>query len=419
LLKASHIIPPALALVAVACWNVSQWRAVSDESGRVRKLAERIQAAKSTPVSMTSARSFKSKAPLAEGPIDWKHLASKMMEMQESGGMGDVRTMIAFQKRITTMGKEELLAALEEIAGLDLAADQKELLEQLLVSPLIEKDPELALTTFANRIPVDDDGVAWQLSSALAAWAKMNPAAASAWFDRQIAAGLFESKSLDGQSPTRTEFEAAMTGVLLDSDVAGATRRIAALPEDQRREALEQISFSDLSPGGQKAYAELVRGLIPQDERAGSFSHVISELIPDGGYAKVDAFLNDIQATPEERIVSAREAANSQLEEIAGDRDVTRQDVDAMREWLKRQAPGTEDQVTGEALADAAQEGGEFGFAEASKLALEYHKSSGNDDVLVAFLESFAARSNLEEALPLADQITDPARREAILNRLR
>jgi hypothetical protein len=412
-------MPPALALVAVGVWNFAQWRAVAVEAGRVRDLSERVQAARSAPAAVADVRFAKPKAALAEGPIDWKRLAAQFKEMEESGGMGDIRTMIAFQKRLAAMSRDELVAALEEIASLELDAGQRELLEQMLVSPLIGKDPELALTTFASRIPLDDDGVAWQLSSALAAWAKINPAAASAWFDRQIAAGLFDSKSLDGQSQTRTEFEAAMTGVLLDSDVAAANRRIAALPEDQRREALEQISFSELSAPGQKAYMEMVRGLIPQDEREGSFSHVISELVPDGEYARVGAFLDEIQATPEERSVSAREAANTRLEEIAGEREVTRQDVDAMREWLKLQAPGTEDRVTGEALADAAQEGGEFGFAEASKLALEYHQTSGNDDVLVAFLESFAARSNLDEALPLADKITDPARRDAILKRLK
>jgi hypothetical protein len=77
------------------------------------------------------------------------------------------------------------------------------------------------------------------------------------------------------------------------------------------------------------------------------------------------------------------------------------------------------DKVTGEAIADAAQDGGEFDFEDASKLALKYHRSSGNDEVLIAFLESFAARSNLEEALPLVDKISNPARRAEILKRLK
>jgi hypothetical protein len=75
--------------------------------------------------------------------------------------------------------------------------------------------------------------------------------------------------------------------------------------------------------------------------------------------------------------------------------------------------------MTGEALAEASQDSEEFGFAQASKLALEYHQSSGNDEVLIAFLESYAARSNLEEALPLAEKISDPQKREEILEQLK
>ena len=46
---------------------------------------------------------------------------------------------------------------------------------------------------------------------------------------------------------------------------------------------------------------------------------VAVEIVPDGGYPKVDEFLDAIQATPEERAVSAREAANASIEEIAGE----------------------------------------------------------------------------------------------------
>lgn len=423
LLKASHIIPPAVALVAVVVWNVSEWRTISEQEEQGRVLRKRIESARSSPtpgVARTaSARAAKPKLPAADEPIDWKNLSGRVVEMQEGGGAGSIREMMSLQKRMANMSKEELVAALAEIAALELDPEARASLEEMLIEPLIDKDPELALATFADRIGNDDDSVGWHLSSALGAWAKSDPAAAAAWFDRQIAAGVFESKSLDGQSESRLEFEAALVGALLASDIAAAGQRIAALPEDQRREALEQISFSELSPAGQKAYAELVRGLVPQDERAGSFTHVIADLIPEGGYARVGEFLDNIQATPEERAVSAREAATSQLEEIAGDRAVTRADVEAMREWLDRQAPGTADRVTGEALANAAQEDGEFGFAEASKLALQYHRSSGNDDVLVAFLESYAARSNLEEAISLADHISDPKRREEVLKRLK
>jgi hypothetical protein len=421
-LKVLQFTPPLVALIVVVAWNVSRWRAVSEQKSTNQTLRERVNQASTAKNSSGRASNASERAKrvgiFSESmPLDWRAVAEKLREA-EMKGIGDFRSALAMKKRLSAMSSEELLAALNEVASLGLDPEEQARLEEMLVEPLIEKDPELALKTFANRLQDDDDGVAWQLSSAFSEWVKKDRAGALAWFDSQIAAGTFESKSLDGQSQARLEFEAALVGSLLGSDFDLASQRIAALPEEQRREALEQIPFADLDPASQKAYAELVRSLIPQDEHDGSFTHVISELVPDGGYEKVDAFLDSIQATTEEREVSAREAANSMLQNIAEDRPVTQSDVDEMRRWLDKQAPGTKDRVTGESLADAAQDGGEFSFADASKLALQYNRQGKNDEVLVAFLESFAARSNLEEALPLVDKISNPKQRERILDKL-
>lgn len=421
-LKVLQITPPLVALIAVVAWNVSRWRAVSEQKSANETLRERVTEASSAKTASGRATNASERAKRAgifneSVPLDWRAVAEKLREA-ETKGIGDYRSALAMKKRLSAMSSEELLAALNEVASLGLDPEERARLEEMLVEPLIEKDPELALKTFASRLQDDDDGVAWQLSSAFSEWVKKDRSAALAWFDSQIAAGTFESKSLDGQSQARLEFEAALLGSLLGSDFDLASQRIAALPEEQRREALEQIPFSELDAASQKAYAELVRNLVPQDEHDGSFTHVISELIPEGGYEKVDAFLDSINATPEERAVSAREAANSQLQTIAEDRPVTKADVDDMRRWLDKQAPGTKDRVTGESLADAAQDGGEFSFADASKLALQYNRQGKNDEVLIAFLESFAARSNLEEALPLVDKISNPKQRERILDKL-
>ena len=93
--------------------------------------------------------------------------------------------------------------------------------------------------------------------------------------------------------------------------------------------------------------------------------------------------------------------------------------IPALRDWLGRQAPQEMNAILGKSLAEAAQDDGKFGFAEASKLALHYQQSGGGDDVLVAFLKSYAARSNLEEALQIADRISDPQRHAAILDHLK
>jgi hypothetical protein len=208
-------------------------------------------------------------------------------------------------------------------------------------------------------------------------------------------------------------------GELLATHADAAAARIAALPEDQRREALEQISFSELDPQGMASYASLIRNLVPQDERAGSFTHLISDLVQSSGLDQVDEFLDLIRASPDERAVSAREAANARFEAIATERPLTRKDIDPIREWIENQSPGSSDRVTGEALGDAAQDGGGFDFKAASELALEYHRRSSTDEVLIAFLESFGARSNAGQAIHLANQIRDEQRRQEILEDLK
>ena len=424
-MKASYIIPPAVALGVVIVWSVSQWRSISSEEDRGRELRDRIAADGSGGSGGSPATRKERKerdgggGSGVTGDIDWKRVSGKMVDMMDGDESG-LMEMTDFQTRVSEMSAAEIVASLDEISAMELDDDEKEVLEELMVEELIEKDPKLVLEKFADRLGDEDDPVTWQMPTAFAEWLTEDPAAAKAWFDGRIADGSFESKSLDGQSETRLAFEAELVGVLLESDYNGARDRIAALPEDQRREALESISFSDLESGAQQGYASLVRELVPQDEQAGSLSYIMFDLTLEGGYERVDAFLDSIKATPEERAVSAREAANSRLQDISTERALTAADVDEMRTWLGRQAPGTVDQVTGEAIGDAAQEGGEeFNFAAASELVLKYHESTGNDEILVAFLESYAAHSNLEEALPLAEKISDPKLREEVLEELR
>ena len=113
------------------------------------------------------------------------------------------------------------------------------------------------------------------------------------------------------------------------------------------------------------------------------------------------------------------QTAESRLELLALNSEVTRKSIDPLRDWLSRQAPQEVNSIIGKSLAEAAQDDGEFNFAKASQLALHYQQSGGGDEVLVAFLKSYAARSNLQEALQLADRIADPQRRAAILDHLK
>lgn len=422
-LKAIYFIPPVAALILIGAWNAVQLRSISSlENGSAvlrRKVSTAIASGNLPELTITAGRSGKAALSANKQSHDWKELSARLVDMQNGGGRNDLRAGVNFQQELAGMTKEQMTAALDEIAGLDLSAEARETLESLIMVPLIREDPKLALERFGDRIGSESSAIGWQLSTALRDWAKKDLAGATAWFDRQIAAGKFDSKSLDGRSEERTRFEASLLQSLLSSDPSAASQRLANIPEDQRREVLEQIAFPELGPLDQKNYAELVRQLVPGDERAGSFAHIASELVDESGYGKVSNFLDAVQATPAERAAAASQTAESRMQSLGLTGTLTRADVDTLREWLTRQAPGQVDTITGKALAEAAQNQGKFKFAEASQLVIQYQQSTGNDDALVAFLQSYSARSNLDEAIHMADLISDAKRRAAILNQLK
>lgn len=400
-----------MALVLVGVWNIAQMRSISSLEKDTADLQRKISAA---PVSGNASgesprggRRDPSALSTRKQPIDWKQLSAGLEEMEDT----------ELEGQIDGMTQAEILAALEEVAALE-AGDSRDELESMLLDSLISQDPALALNRYADRIASDADGVGWQLATALGAWAKKDLAAATAWFDKQIAAGTFDSKTLDGKSEMRIQFESALMESLLISDPTAAGQRLSALPEDERREVLEQLPFEELGSNGQKSYAELVRHLVPADEREGSFAHIASQLVSDAGYSDVSSFLDGVNASPAERAAAAIETAETHFESLADEGKVTRADVEALRAWLERQAPGKVDSITGRALAEAAQDGGNFNFEEASRLVLDYQKSSGSDDMLVAFLKSYSARSNLNEARELVNKIQDPQRRANLAKEL-
>ena len=420
-LKIIHLIPPVASLVLIGAWNLSLSRSISGVESHNTALRGKISTSLasgnfSEPV-RAAGRPGEAAAKSRQA-VDWKHISANLVAAEEDDGNTEVRAMIDFQLRMAEMTRDELIAALDEIATLDLSDAERAALEEKILEFLVKKDPEYALDRFVDRIESEPDAIGWQLSTAMKEWAKKDLAAATAWFDRQIAAGKFESRTLDGNSEMRVQFESALLESLLGSDVAAAGNRLAALPEDQRREVLENFSFSDLSPEEQKSYAALVRQLVPADEREGSFAHIAEQLVDENGYAKVSGFLDSVNATAEERVAAAKQVAESLLANLASDGKVTQGEIDSLRIWLGSQALGQTDSITGKALAEAAQNGEAFGFTEASQLALHYQKTSGSDDVLIAFLQSYSAHSNLEEARELANMISDEKRRAAVLNAL-
>lgn len=421
MLKPSLFIPPVVALALVVGWVVTQRRSISAVEEQSLVLEKRIAAARGSVAGEDSREVEKpawNKITDTKAPLDWKKIAEQLAESQR-GGVGDMRTAIRLQQRLHAMPTEAILAALDEVAALDISAAARELLVLTLFGPLVEKDPEAALTRFADRLHDSAGTMRWQLQNALANLGKKEPSKASAWLDQQIAAGNFESKSLDGRNSLRTQFEGALIATLISFGPQGAGARLAALTEEQRTEVMRHHTMGNLKEEDQKVFAEIVRAQLPEDAVVQTISQAAARAVHRGGYPEVTAYLDQIEATPAERKSTAEQAANSQIQQLSQQKGVSREDLDSMRIWVETQAPGSADATTGKALGQAVRRDGKFDFSQAAALALEYHESSGNDEILSNFLDGWAAMQNQAEARVLAEQIADEKRREEILKKLK
>lgn len=420
-LKPKFIIPPVLALVVVSGWIGSERRKIFTLESESAVLMERLSSgsADSGAGNSSSKGTSPDKHTKDKEPIDWKKVAAQMAEARGDDGIGDMRTMIRLQQRLQAMSKEELVSALDEIAALEMSDEARQKLEQMLIGLLCQKDPEFALTRYIDRAADDHGMMSWQLSNAMKEWMKKEPENAVAWFDQQIAAGKFASKSLDGKSQSRMQFEGMVIGSLISTDPAAAAARLNRLPTDQRADVLRNNTGNSIKEEDQLAFANLVREQLPEKEQAQALARQVSLTASREGYAEITAYLERIKATPAERAACVEQAADSKIQFISQNKKITREDIDSLRDWATAQSPDTLDQVTGRALALSVQSNKSLDFSEAAALASQYHNASGNDDVLVSFLSKGGSGDHQEEARLLAEKISDPKRREEILNRFK
>jgi hypothetical protein len=417
-MKVKLFIPPVIALVIVAIW-------MSREPGSIPLLEYERTVLRSALVARSSgwgldAAPLKSKSsdrlPKENGPTDWKKMATQVSELLSTGSLADAESITRLIEKYRALSREELSSALDEIATLDLPHKPRQRLQILLLIPLREKDPEYALTHYFSLMENHNTQMTWQMGRAMAGWAGKNPTAATAWFDQQIAAGKFDSKSLDGKREVRLQFEGSLIVGLISSDPAAAASRLKSLPEDQRAASLKSTEYT-IKDEEQLAYANLIRNGLPETAQIEAFKRQIDIGLREKVYTEITEYLDRIKATPAERTICVEQAAKSKIEEVSFWGKVTRRDFDAMREWVTSQAPGTTDKVTGVVLAEVLAR---RKFSAAAGIATQYNEAAGNDEVLIGFLMAYNPNGgSKEEARVLAQKITDVKKREEILSRFK
>ena len=415
-MKPPSLILPVTALILAGCWVGVLRRSKAGLEAECDRLQSQIAAMKAPPLASASPLDPAAKHRKA---IEWRRIAGHFQNRMQSGALLDMRVAMRFRQRMEAMDAGEIIATLEEVAVLGLPDEARGDLERTLLESLIQKDPELALERFVDRAGSGEHWLGFLLSGALQAWAARDSEAADAWFDRQIAAGNFESKALDGVSNPRQMFESSIISALLASSPEAAARRLAGLPEDQRGNVMHMYFLTTVPEETQVVHAQLVRARVAAEDRAGTIASQASLLFRPGDYSAVTAYLERIDATPDERTACAMKAVQNMNPKIPGSNHLTREDFDSLREWVGIQAPELIETITGKALGEAAQGNRKMSFAAAAELAVDYGASDGAEEALAAFLTSWAASSNKEAARALAEKIADEGRRAEVMEFLK
>ncbi|RYD34585.1 MAG: hypothetical protein EOP87_08915 [Verrucomicrobiaceae bacterium] len=343
-----------------------------------------------------------------------------------NSGFSDI-DMMALNQRMASMTGEELLAAMDEIALLDLPASIRENVEGLVIYPLSRKYPDLAVKGLTGRdVGGSSEG---QLENAFGTWAKKDTAGARTWLDAQVSAGTFDPKTLDGKNWLWIKYEAGLIRSLLLQEGDALEARFDQFPADLHKDLLHSLGMAwkpqgAFEPGEEEVFCKLVRGHLSTEEQAELFA-LRADQVGWGGFAAVDRFLTTIQATPDERFRCIQKMAISNIATIAVNATVRREDIEVLRDWMATQKPAEVDRFTGDALGYAAGHKGiaatkyrKLGYGEAAAFALEFDAAGGSDRVLVSFLKSEGGRSDKNQARALAARIKDETLRAEILNTL-
>lgn len=416
-MKPIHFLPPVVALAITGFLIGGQRNEISRLEQQSELLSYEIARAKSRPVSVhEKSRPERSNVTNGENqPIDWNEIALMAEETGGSGKISDMRQIMSLQRRLLEMSKEELVAALNEIESLDLTDEQRTGLIGMILDPLALKDPELVLNRFSDRLNDNGFGITWRLSRALGNWAEKDGPAAAAWLDQQIGAGTFASKSLDGKNQKLRTYESTLFASLLGSHPDLAEQRLAAMPEDKRKNVLEH-RINQLKKEDQAVFADIVRRQIGSDGAAEILADKVNSIVMVSDLEDVDGYIERISATSQERKKIAEEAAKSYIEGKSYEGKVTPADIDKMRDWLGGQSPASVEKNTGSTLGSLANDGVVMGFEQSAALALRYHEQTGDDEILVGFFENLNHHPDKDAARSLAAKISDPEKRKRALN---
>lgn len=329
--------------------------------------------------------------------------------------MPDLRGLMQFQRALLEMSPEEVRDLLVQARELDVPDAARAEVLGLLAERLAEHDPAGAvglLTADGGAIEEAMKENWWRLRNVFNRWVEKDLDRAMQWLDERAAAGDFELRSLDDSNQARVSLEVTVISELLKRDAELARQRMDSLTDAERRAVLYHPTGDAGDPEARREWVALMRDYLPEGQR--DWSALISGIPQDGKLEKVAGFMDEIDATPVERRAMAQAAVGEVLNSLTKSGTATPDKAAEIRTWLA-ETVDQPDTVLGEALAGWWQSD----VDRITEVVAALHAASPSDDLLATYIDRMSGRRGARESLRgLAEKISDPERRNALLEKI-
>lgn len=355
-MKALHLLPPILALVASAAWLSSQQVRLIDLEKQTKVMRERIATFKALPAEIRTERSFVKeedslqKFLLEDGSFDWVMIAKMMGQSQTNGVPLDMKAFFKIQEMILEMSVPELEEAFVTIEGLPLSNEMKQGLQSHLMGVFVQKDPVATLKRFQSKLRDPNGQMSWHLRSAFESWMKKDQGAAMAWFDARKKTGAFDNKSLGPSSSMGRAFEVRLLGELMKSDPEAVRDRLAKLPDEERKSVITSAAMINQGRGMSEDYLALIRDSLPKEERYEVLANAIGQQVYSGNLPTLSEQFKGVILEPAERMAIIEKV----VENFARPWNRKPADLVEVYDWAEKEASGRAAELTGKTFAKFA-----------------------------------------------------------------
>jgi hypothetical protein len=296
----------------------------------------------------------------------------------------------------------------------------------VMLDQLEKKSPEFAFSQYIAKCQNEDTNPIKM--GDFNEWLARDPAAATAWYESQLAADVFD-KPLDGRSPTMIPFEAAFIMSLLASDPAAAEQRMNNIWPELRGSLGAYVW--DVPKEISQAFVNLLRKSMPMEEymailKDNSLTEYNFRFDSDGDPTVARKNLDSLGFTPEECATLVTQHF-TELAKYRAMRDKgntpSREKFDEDRARIRAIVPSSADRATGFALQSYLEESRTTSAQDfVEKVAMDYHGSGAGDELLLPLIEGSANGSipfPKDRARVLATKIYDDRLREELLKKLK